>query len=364
VSDQQPPAWNPDRRPTGPYGAPPPPPGTPSQPYGAPPQHTAPLPQYGERPHQGQTPQHGQPPQPAGPPPQYGQPPHHAGPPSHYGNQPPQYVGQSPQYGNQSPQYGAYPSGQPPQYQPPAKRSKGPWLLVGAVGVVVALVAGAVVLLTTRGDDTADAGAPMPTATFTDAVATPTASPSTEPPSATPSTTPPPSYTPKPTPAERRRTLKDVDKGIAVYDDVYIDPAAGWRKSRSTTYSVTLGATTKAGAAMVVVSPAGISPRTAVVAVAQALIKADHLKAAKQGPVRTVSPANSNIGAQAEMTYSGRYTAPNGAVFSLVSRCTTMTGVESIHNVTVTLCVAARKDAQKSVLKDGDRMLASVARSI
>ncbi|MGW6197151.1 hypothetical protein ACWF0M_13490 [Kribbella sp. NPDC055110] len=393
MSDQQPPAWNPDRRPTGPYGAPPPPPGTPPQPYGAQPEHTRPLPQYGQPPHHGQPPHQGQPPQ-------SGQPPQHAGPPSQYGNEPPQpgqspqypgqspqYPGQSPQYGNQSPQYGGQspqygtqplqyagqsPHGhQPPPYgpgpgshQPTGGRSKGPWLLVGAVGVVVALVAGAVVLLTTRGDDTADAGAPIPTATFTDGVATPTASPSTEDPSATPSTTPAPSYTPKPTPAERRRTLKDVDKGIQVYDDVYVEPAAGWKKSRATTYSVTLGATTKAGAAMVVVSPAGIAPRTAVATVARALIKADHLKAAKLGPVRTVSPANSNIGAQAEMTYSGRYTAPDGAVFSLVARCTTMTGVESIHNVTVTLCVAARKDAQKSVFKDGARMLASVARSI
>lgn len=41
-----------------------------------------------------------------------------------------------------------------------------------------------------------------------------------------------------------------------------------------------------------------------------------------------------------------------------------MTGVESVHNVTVTLCVAARKDAQQPVFKDGDRMLASVARSL
>ncbi|WP_327639573.1 hypothetical protein OHB24_14775 [Kribbella sp. NBC_00482] len=318
MSDQQPPAWNPDHRPTGPYGAPP--------------EHTAPLPQYG------------QPPQ--------------------YGGQPPQYGGQPPQYGNQPPQYGGPQGPYSGGHQPPGKRSKGPWLLAGAVAVVVALIGGAVVLLTRGGDDTADGGVPVATATFTDEVSTPSASPSTEPPTTAPSATPTPSYTPKPTPAERRRTLKDVDKGIAVYDDVYVTPAAGWRKSRSTTYSVTLGATTKAGAAVVVVSPAGISPRTAVVATAQALIKADKLKAAKQGPVRTVSPANSNIGAQAEMTYSGRYTAPNGAVFSLVSRCTTMTGVESIHNVTVTLCVAARKDAQKSVFKDGDRMLASVARSI
>jgi hypothetical protein len=326
VSDQHPPAWNPDN--TSPYGAPPPqqypPAQPPAQPYGAPPHQTAPLPQYG-------------PPLQYGPPPQY--------------DPPPQY---GTQYGGQPPQYDPY------RAQPPAKRPKGPWLAAAAAAVVLALVGGAVVLLTRGGDDTT-ADAPVPTATFTDGVSTPTVSPSTDPPSAVPSTTAP---SVKPTTPERRRTLKDVDKGILVYDDVYVAPASGWRKSRSTTYSVTLGATTKAGAAMAVVSPAGIAPRTAVVAVAQALIKADHLKAVKQGAVRTVSPANSNIGAEAEMAYSGRYTAPDGTVFSMVARCTTMTGVESIHNVTVTLCVAARKDAQKSVFRDGDRMLASLARSI
>jgi hypothetical protein len=41
-----------------------------------------------------------------------------------------------------------------------------------------------------------------------------------------------------------------------------------------------------------------------------------------------------------------------------------MTGVESIHNVTVTLCVAARKDIRAEVFRDATRMLASVARSI
>ena len=338
MSDQHPPAWNPDS--TSPYGAPPPQqysPGQPpaTQPYPGPPHQTAPLPQYGPRPQ-------GLPPQ--GPPAQYN-------PPQQYG----------PQYGGQPPQYDPY------RAQPPSKRPKGPWLAAAAAAVVLALVGGAVVLLT-RGDDSTTAEAPVPTATFTDGVSTPTVSPSTDPPSASPSTTasttPPTTPSAKPTTPERRRTLKDVDTGILVYDDVYVAPASGWRKSRSTTYSVTLGATTKAGAAMAVVSPAGIAPRTAVVAVAQALIKADHLKAVKQGAVRTLSPANSNIGSEAQMAYSGRYTAPDGTVFSMVARCTTMTGVESIHNVTVTLCVAARKDAQKSVFRDGDRMLASLARSI
>jgi hypothetical protein len=41
-----------------------------------------------------------------------------------------------------------------------------------------------------------------------------------------------------------------------------------------------------------------------------------------------------------------------------------MTGVESIHNVTVTLCVEARKDDPSATFRDATRMLASVARSI
>jgi len=323
VSDQQPPAWNPNN------------------PYGAPQDHTAPLPQYGQPQQYGSPQQYGQPQQ-------YGPPPQHAVPPPQYGTQPPQYGG---------PQYDPYRDHQPP------KRGKGPWLAAAAAVVVLGLVGGAVVLLT-RSDDTAAADAPVPTATYTDGVSTPTVSPSTEPPSTSPSTTAPTTPSVTPTTPERRRTLKDVDKGILVYDDVYVAPAAGWRKSRSTTYSVTLGATTRAGAAMAVVNPAGIAPRTAVAAVARALIKADRLKAVKQSPVRTISPANSNIGAAAALSYSGRYTAPDGTVFSMVARCTTMTGVESVHNVTVTLCVAARKDAQKAVFRDGDRMLASLARSI
>ncbi|TCC19409.1 hypothetical protein [Kribbella speibonae] len=298
MSDQHPPAWNPDSHPTGPYGAPP--------------QHPAPLPQYG--------------------PPQYAPP---------------------PQYGNQPPQYGG---------QPPAERPRGPWLLVGAAVVVVALIGGAVVLLTGRGDDTADAGAPIPTATFTDGLVTPTAGPSTEPPSATSSTTPSTTSTPKP-PAERRRTLRDVDQGIAVYDDVYVKPASGWRRLYTSKYTVTLGPASKGSLLLVVVNPVGYPAAKAVPVIARDLIALDKLAAVVKGPVKSLSPANSNIQSQAQMSYTGRL-RQNGASVSVTARCTTMTGVESIHNVTVSVCVQARPDVADQAFRDANRMLASVARSI
>jgi hypothetical protein len=324
VSDSQPPAWNPEN-PQPPYGSPPP----------QPPQHRSPPPQYGAPiPQPQQQPQYGGPPQR-----QYGGPPLEP------------YYGQP----HQPPQHG--------HHQQPAKR-KVPWLLAGGIALVLALIGGAGVLLATRGGDEAAAGDPMPTATYSDGLTS--GSPS---PTQIPSPTAPPSYTPAPTPTpvpppERRRTLRDIDEGIKVYDDVYVKPATGWRKDRSTQNSVTLGSRNRPGAVLVVVSPVGLPARVAVGSVAQALITADHLKGVRKALVKTVSPANSNIGSQAQLSYSGRYTAPNGAVFSLVAKCTTMTGVESIHNVTATLCVAARKDAQAAVFRDGDRMLASIARSI
>ncbi|TDO57501.1 hypothetical protein EV651_111227 [Kribbella sp. VKM Ac-2571] len=343
MSDQQPPAWNPDHRPTGPYGAPPPP-GTPSQPYGAPPQHTALLPQYGQQPHQGPAPQYDQPPQ--------------------YGNQPPQYGNQPLQYGNQAPVYG----GQPPQgphlgsLQPPGKRPKGPWLLIAAAAVVIALIGGAVVLLTSPGGDAADAGAPIPTATFTDGVSSPTVSPSTEPPSVTPST-PAPSYTTNPTPPERRRTLKDIDQGIAVYDDVYIKPASGWRKLYTSKYTVTLGPASKGSLLTMVVNPVGYPAAKAVPIIVRDLVALDKLAGVVKGPVKSLGPANSNIQSQAQMSYTGRI-RQNGASVSVTARCTTMTGVESIHNVTVSVCVQARPDVADRAFRDAIGMLASVARSI
>ena len=271
--------------------------------------------------------------------PHYGQPPY---------NQQPAYYGQPPYVDQQH--LGHH--GKPP-------RSKAPWLLAAAIAVVVALIGGgAVVLLSRTGSsDTAE-----PIATYTDGLSNTTPS---EPPSTTfPSTHPTPTPKPTPTPTERKRTLKDIDQGIKVYDDVYVKPATGWRKNRSTQYSVTLGSRTRAGAVMVVVNPVGYPARVAVGSVAQALITADHLKGVRKSAVKTLSPANSNIGGQAQLTYSGRYTASDGGVFTLVAKCTTMTGVESIHNVTVTVCVAARKDAQAVVFRDGARMLASVARSV
>ncbi|MFC5260798.1 hypothetical protein ACFPJ1_01655 [Kribbella qitaiheensis] len=66
--------------------------------------------------------------------------------------------------------------------------------------------------------------------------------PPTAPPSYTPEPTPTP--TPSPTP-ERRRTLRDIDQGIQVYDDVYVNPASGWREDRRTTkYSVDVASPT------------------------------------------------------------------------------------------------------------------------
>ena len=323
MSDPQPPAWTPENDPNRPYGAPPPPP------------HSAPLPQYAARP------------------PQYGEP-------AQY-NQPPQYGGQPPQYGAPPP-HQLHPGGPqyPPPHQPPARR-KTLWLLAGAVTLVFALVAGTVVVLTTRGSGDAAVGGPMPTATYSDRVTS----------SETPSPTAPPLYTPEPAPTptptptpERRRTLRDIDQGIQVYADVYVNPVSGWRKDRRTTkYSVDVASSTKHGVVIVLVNPIGYQAATAVRLVTRRLVEADGLTAVRMNPVKSLSPANSNIAGQARMDFSGRW-AKNGAVISIVGRCTTMTGVESIHNVTVTVCVEALKADWDVVLRDANRMLASVARSI
>ncbi|MFC5260797.1 hypothetical protein ACFPJ1_01650 [Kribbella qitaiheensis] len=114
---------------------------------------------------------------------------------------------------------------------------------------------------------------------------------------------------------------------------------------------------------IVLVNPIGYPATTAVRLVTRRLVEADGLTAVRMNPVKSLSPANSNIAGQARMDFSGRF-AKNGAVISIVGRCTTMTGVDSIHNVTVTVCVEALKDAWDVVLRDANRMLASVARSI
>jgi hypothetical protein len=158
--------------------------------------------------------------------------------------------------------------------------------------------------------------------------------------------------------------LKDLDVGIHVYDDIYVAPAPGWRKTESTARSVLLETSALPGAVVVAVSPAGWPARLGVAQAVDEMIAADRMKAVKKGAVRTMTPANSNVLAQAEQQYSGRVTAKNGVVVSLVARCTTLTGVESVHNVTVTVCVAAGHDQQRAVFRAADRMLASVARSI
>ncbi|MFI7060660.1 hypothetical protein ACIBL3_06750 [Kribbella sp. NPDC050124] len=318
----QPPAWNPDNEPTRAYPVPPAQPPSQPQYYGQPPQHS-------------------------------GQPPYYDRPPTQ-----PQYYGQPPM---QPPH-----NGQEPGYDlPPPRKNKMGWLIAGAIAVVVSLIGGVGAFVLTRSDQNASAESPLPTATYSDGLSSP--DPSTQPsatPTDTPTTVPTPTPTPSPTPTERRRTLKDVDQGIKVYDDVYVKPATGWRKDRSTQYSVTLGSRSRAGAVFVMVNPVGYPARVAVAAVAADLIKADRLTGVRKSSVKTLSPANSNIDNQAQLTYSGRYTTPSGGVLSLVAKCTTMTGVESIHNVTVTLCVAARKDDQTAVFRDATRMLASVAKSI
>lgn len=317
----RPPGWNPDNEPTQAYGVPSQPPydGQRQQPYDGP----------RDQPQSYQQPQYQQ------PPPQYGQP--------------------------------AY--GPPPGFQggpplPPQGKSKMPWLLAGAIAVVVALVGGAGVILVNRSGGTDSAEPPVPNATFTDGLSSP--EPSADPtdtPTTVASPEPTPTPTPSPTPTERRRTLKDVDEGLKVYDDVYVKPAKGWVKARQTKYSVTLGSQSRMGVVVVLVSPIGLPAATAVPAVAQQLISVDHLTGVRKEPVRTLPPVNSNIGSQAEMSFTGRFTQ-SGATVSLASRCTTMTGVASIHNVTVTVCVEARKDAREAAFRDAARMLASVARSI
>jgi hypothetical protein len=257
-----------------------------------------------------------------------------------------------------------YDGQQPAYYQaPPRTRSKAPWLVAGAIAVVVALVsAAAVVISRTGGESTADA--PVPTGSYTDGLATPESSPSpTDVPSSTP-TEPVPTPTPSPTPTERRRTLKDVDEGIKVYDDVYVKPASGWRKYRQTKYAVVLSSPpSQAGAVLVGVDPVGYAAATAASKAAQVMIDADHLTGVRKQSVKALRPANSNIGSQTELSYSGRF-RENGVTVALVGRCIAMTGVESIHNVTVVVCVEARKDAPAAAFRDANRMLASVARSI
>lgn len=274
--------------------------------------------------------------------------------------QQPQYQMQQPQYQMQQPYYE-----QPPLDQPPRGNSRTPWLVAGAIALAVALVGGAGVLMLTRSGGNEAAGPPVPTGSYTDGLSNsePSADPSTQP-STEPSDQPTPSSTPKPspTPVEKRRTLKDVDQGIKVYDDVYVNPAKGWRKFAAAKYMVRL-TTDARGTGYVVVLPAGYPAASAVKDTVTEVSKLDRLTGLRLGPVKSVRPANSNIANQAQVAFSARF-KHQGVTYSLVGRCTTMTGVESIHNVTVTLCVEARKETADAAFRDYTRMVASVARSI
>jgi hypothetical protein len=284
-------------------------------------------------------------------------------PPAYNGQQQPPYYAQQPppQYYAQQPPPG-YPAFAPPPPPPPPK-NRMPWLLAGVIALVVALVGGTAAVFASRsGGDSA--GSPVPTGSYTDGLSNSSTEPSDEPTSSDEPTQPPPSEpVPSPTPTEQRRTLQDVDKGLKVYDDVYVEPAKGWRKYRSTKYSVGIEAQGRGGAALVIVTPVGYPAASAVPNFVHSMIEADHLTGVQKGAVKTLRPANSNIASQAELSFSGRF-KQNGVSVSLAGRCTTMTGVESIHNVTVTLCVEARKDNSAAAFRAATRMLASVARSI
>jgi hypothetical protein len=262
----------------------------------------------------------------------------------------------------------------PPRGGPPAgldglpqRKGKAGWLLAVAIAVVVALVGGAGAFVLTRAGGDNSARPSPPTATYSDGLSSPSADPSTDPssepsPTDTPSTVPTPEP-PTPTPTDRRRTLKDVDQGLVVYDDVYVKPATGWRKIHASKYTMSLAPRERGVIALVVVNPVGYPAAKAVPILVRDLIALDKLTGVRKGAVKTLTPANSNIGSQAQMSFTARL-VQNGVTVRLTARCTTMTGVESIHNVTVSVCIEARPDLADTAFRDANRMLASVARSI
>jgi hypothetical protein len=227
----------------------------------------------------------------------------------------------------------------------------------GIAAGLVALVGGGAVLMTTVEDTAKETG---------DTVATTSASDSS---SSEPLPTTTDTFTdglttgsPTPTPTERRRTLRDVDQGLLIYDDVYVKPAKGWSKDYKSRYGIVLGANGK-GIFTVVVETVGYEARTVVPEFAKAVIKGDKVYGLKMGTVRKLKPANSNISSQAQVSFTGRIRY-SGATYSVSGRCTSMTGVESIHNVTVSSCALASKDIASTSFRDAARMTSSIARSI
>jgi hypothetical protein len=102
-------------------------------------------------------------------------------------------------------------------------------LLAGAIALVVALVGGATVFVVSRAGGDASAGPPVPSGSYTDGLSQPSPEPSDDPtPSDEPTEAPSSEPVPSPTPTEKVRTLKDIDKGLQVYDDATSSsPAAG-----------------------------------------------------------------------------------------------------------------------------------------
>ena len=229
----------------------------------------------------------------------------------------------------------------------------------GIAAGLVALVGGGAVLATTVEDTDKEAVT----------VATTSASSGTDSSSSEPLPTTTDTFTdglttgrPTPTPTERRRTLRDVDQGLLIYDDVYVKPAKGWTKDYKSRYGILLGANGK-GIFTVVVETVGYEAKTVVPDFAKAIATGNKIYGLKMSTVRKVTPANSNISSQAQVSFTGRIRY-SGARYSVSARCTSMTGVESIHNVTVSSCAMARKDIASVSFRDAAKMTASMARSI
>ena len=276
--------------------------------------------------------------------------------------QPPPYPPQHPPHYPQQylPGYGGPPAGYggPGDPKPPGKPRKS-WVYGGIAAGLVALVGGGAVLVTTVEDTDKEAG---------DTVATTSTSSGTES-SSEPLPTTTDTFTdglttgsPTPTATERKRTLRDIDQGLAIFDDVYIKPAKGWRTHKKNKHAISLVYPGR-GAVIVVVDPVGYPAVAAARSAVQNMIDAENLTGVKRGTVRKVSAANSNIAQQAQGTFGGRAHAGDVSV-TLTGKCTTMTGVESIHNVTVSVCVEAPKADSAAGFRDAAKMLSSVARSI
>lgn len=154
-----------------------------------------------------------------------------------------------------------------------------------------------------------------------------------------------------------------VDSGLLVFDDVYVKPADGWKRTKKERRVLALSAPDK-GAFTVNVATVGVEATTALPLVVDQLIRDDGLTAVRKGEVLSVRPAFSNIASQALMDYSGRVQLDSGVSVTISARCTTMTGVESIHEVTVTSCLTAVRADWQEALEDSAGMFASVARSI